>query len=67
MLALCSDIAAEHGAVLEAVNFNSPGQIVIAGHSKLQDTAVAAFKANLDVLALPCARARSEQLDLVIH
>ncbi|GAB6040125.1 ACP S-malonyltransferase [Endothiovibrio diazotrophicus] len=40
--AVCAENA--HGDVLEAVNFNSPGQVVIAGSSAAVDRALAAAK-----------------------
>ncbi len=37
---LCAEIAEQTQAVVEAVNFNSPGQVVIAGDSSAVDTAI---------------------------
>nr|WP_135795360.1 ACP S-malonyltransferase [Hydrogenovibrio crunogenus] len=39
------DICAEQDGVVEAVNFNSPGQVVIAGEKKAVDAALPAFEA----------------------
>jgi [acyl-carrier-protein] S-malonyltransferase len=41
---ICTEVSAERGAVVVAVNFNSPGQVVIAGHTAAVDTAIAALK-----------------------
>jgi len=38
---LCSDAANKSGGVVEAVNFNSPGQVVIAGNAGAVDDAIA--------------------------
>lgn len=43
LLAACA--AAEQGEVVEAVNFNSPGQVVIAGHVAAVNRAIEACKA----------------------
>lgn len=43
VIALCADQA--EGAVLEAVNFNAPGQVVIAGERKAVERATVAAKA----------------------
>ncbi|WP_093033796.1 ACP S-malonyltransferase [Thiocapsa roseopersicina] len=42
VIALCAEQA--QGAVLEAVNFNSPGQVVIAGEAAAVDRAIGAAK-----------------------
>ena len=42
VLAVCREAA--RGAVVEAVNFNSPGQVVIAGHAAAVERAIAAAK-----------------------
>ena len=42
--AICADIAAADGDVVAAVNFNSPGQVVIAGHAAAVDRAIEALK-----------------------
>jgi len=39
------DICAQQDGVVEAVNFNSPGQVVIAGEKKAVDAALPAFEA----------------------
>lgn len=44
LAAACAEAA--QGEVVEAVNFNSPGQIVIAGHAGAVDRALAACKAR---------------------
>ena len=41
---ICADTSAAGGGVVAAVNFNSPGQVVIAGHTGAVDTAIAALK-----------------------
>ena len=41
--AICAETANIHG-VVAAVNFNSPGQVVIAGHTGAVDTAIEALK-----------------------
>lgn len=41
--AICADVSAQ-GGVVQAVNFNCPGQIVIAGKAKAVETAAAAMK-----------------------
>lgn len=42
--AACAE--ASQGDVVEAVNFNAPGQVVIAGHAKAVERAIAAAKAR---------------------
>ena len=42
--AACADGA--QGEVVEAVNYNAPGQIVIAGHTRAVERAIAAAKAR---------------------
>ncbi|WP_020395735.1 ACP S-malonyltransferase [Thiolinea disciformis] len=44
VMAACADAA--QSEVVEAVNFNSPGQLVIAGHSTAIDRAIEALKAR---------------------
>ncbi len=41
---ICEQIARERGEVVQAVNFNSPGQVVIAGHTAAVDAAIAALQ-----------------------
>ena len=41
---ICEEIAAGDSAVVTAVNFNSPGQVVIAGHTAAVEAASAALK-----------------------
>jgi len=41
---VCAEAAASSGQVVAAVNFNSPGQVVIAGHSGAVDTAIGLLK-----------------------
>ncbi|ARU56290.1 malonyl CoA-acyl carrier protein transacylase [Oleiphilus messinensis] len=47
VVSICAEITADanHG-VIEAVNFNSPGQVVIAGNHDLLESACAALKAG---------------------
>lgn len=40
---VCRDLAEQSGEVLEAVNFNAPGQVVIAGSKNAVDQSLAAF------------------------
>jgi [acyl-carrier-protein] S-malonyltransferase len=49
--AVCSEAAS--GDVVEAVNFNSPGQVVIAGHKQAVDRACAMAKKAGAIRALP--------------
>lgn len=44
--AICAAVAAETGEVVECVNYNSPGQIVIAGHAKAVEVAGERAKAG---------------------
>ncbi len=44
LAAACADAA--QGQVVEAVNFNAPGQIVIAGHAEAVERAIAAAKSR---------------------
>ncbi len=41
---VCNDAAARSGRVVAAVNFNSPGQVVIAGHATAVDEAILLLK-----------------------
>jgi [acyl-carrier-protein] S-malonyltransferase len=41
---VCKDAAASSGRVVAAVNFNSPGQVVIAGHTAAVDEAIRLLK-----------------------
>jgi [acyl-carrier-protein] S-malonyltransferase len=41
---VCEEISRTTGKVVAAVNFNSPGQVVIAGHSAAVDSAINALK-----------------------
>ncbi len=41
---VCSEVAASSGRVVAAVNFNSPGQVVIAGHAAAVDEAIRLLK-----------------------
>ncbi len=41
---ICEDVEAREGGVVAAVNFNSPGQVVIAGHVAAVDAAIPALK-----------------------
>ena len=50
--AICADISTEQG-VVAAVNFNSPGQVVIAGHTAAVEAAVDALKAAGAKRAMP--------------
>ncbi len=50
---ICTEITGEGGGEVAAVNFNSPGQVVIAGHSAAVARAGAALKAAGAKRALP--------------
>lgn len=50
---ICEDTAAATGQVVAAVNFNSPGQVVIAGHSAAVEAAIGALKEAGAKRALP--------------
>ena len=41
---VCADVSANTGQVVAAVNFNSPGQVVIAGHTAAVDAAISGIK-----------------------
>jgi [acyl-carrier-protein] S-malonyltransferase len=41
---VCTEVSASTGQVVAAVNFNSPGQVVIAGHTAAVDAAVSGIK-----------------------
>ncbi|WOJ95837.1 ACP S-malonyltransferase [Congregibacter brevis] len=51
--AICEDISGSDGGVVQAVNFNAPGQVVIAGHSAAVDGAITALKAAGAKRAMP--------------
>ena len=51
--AICADVAGGDTGVVAAVNFNSPGQVVIAGHTAAVDAAIVALKAAGAKRALP--------------
>lgn len=44
IIKICENIATETGLVVEAVNFNSPGQVVIAGNTSAVDQAIEVAK-----------------------
>ena len=50
---ICSSVAQSSGEVVSAVNFNSPGQVVIAGHTGAVETAIGALKEAGAKRALP--------------
>jgi [acyl-carrier-protein] S-malonyltransferase len=50
---ICEEVAASQDGVVAAVNFNSPGQVVIAGHAHAVDAAIAALKDAGAKRALP--------------
>lgn len=50
---ICSEIAAVHVGVVAPVNFNAPGQVVIAGHSAAVETAIEALKSAGAKRAIP--------------
>jgi [acyl-carrier-protein] S-malonyltransferase len=41
---ICAEISRSVGGIVSAVNFNSPGQVVIAGHTALVQAAIVALK-----------------------
>ena len=45
IVAICAAVAAELDAVVQAVNFNAPGQVVIAGHAPAVEVAIGRLKA----------------------
>jgi [acyl-carrier-protein] S-malonyltransferase len=51
----CAEVAEASGAVVSPVNFNAPGQVVIAGHAAAVDAAVEALKAAGAKRAVPLA------------
>ncbi|MBN7797727.1 ACP S-malonyltransferase [Parahaliea mediterranea] len=44
IVSICAEVVAAGSGEVAAVNFNSPGQVVIAGHTAAVDAAVAALK-----------------------
>ena len=44
IVGVCEDVSAGSSGVVAAVNFNSPGQVVIAGHTAAVDAAITALK-----------------------
>ncbi len=50
---ICAEVAGSTGAVVAAVNFNSPGQVVIAGATAAVDSAVEGLKAAGAKRAMP--------------
>ncbi|MFT4520201.1 MAG: [acyl-carrier-protein] S-malonyltransferase [Halioglobus sp.] len=50
---ICQEVTAQHEGVVAAVNFNSPGQVVIAGHAEAVETAIVALKEAGAKRALP--------------
>ncbi|MEM6483533.1 MAG: ACP S-malonyltransferase [Pseudomonadota bacterium] len=44
VLAICDQVAASEKSVVQAVNFNSPGQVVIAGYKQAVNTAIDKLK-----------------------
>lgn len=50
---VCAEAATSSGQVVAAVNFNSPGQVVIAGHTGAVDTAIGLLKAAGAKRAMP--------------
>lgn len=50
---ICEQVAQSSGGIVSAVNFNSPGQVVIAGHTATVDAAIVALKEAGAKRALP--------------
>ncbi len=50
---ICADVVSNTGGVVAAVNFNSPGQVVIAGATEAVETAIDALKAAGAKRAMP--------------
>ena len=44
IMTICAAVAVELDAVVQAVNFNAPGQVVIAGHAPAVDVAIGRLK-----------------------
>ncbi len=44
IVGVCDDVSAGGNGLVSAVNFNSPGQVVIAGHAAAVETAISALK-----------------------
>lgn len=44
IMTICAAVAVELNAVVQAVNFNAPGQVVIAGHAPAVDVAIGRLK-----------------------
>jgi len=45
IIRICAEVAQRYDSVVSAVNFNSPGQVVIAGHTAAVEAAMIALKA----------------------
>lgn len=52
---ICNDITHGHDAIVAAVNYNSPGQVVIAGHKTAVEAAIIALKDAGAKKAVPLA------------
>lgn len=52
---ICAQLSASHEGVVEAVNFNAPGQVVIAGNCAAVDAAITALKDAGAKRAMPLA------------
>tara|TARA_R110002049_G_scaffold8612_8_gene46331 strand:+ start:9401 stop:10348 length:948 start_codon:yes stop_codon:yes gene_type:complete len=50
---ICAEVARKQDGLVSAVNYNSPGQIVIAGHASAVDAAITALKAAGAKRAMP--------------
>jgi [acyl-carrier-protein] S-malonyltransferase len=50
---ICEDIASKDNSIVSAVNFNSPGQVVIAGHTAAVEAASVALKEAGAIKAIP--------------
>ena len=51
--AVCTQVATETGLVIEAVNYNAPGQLVIAGHAEAVEASLPVLKEAGAKRALP--------------
>lgn len=65
IVAICDAISATGDELVSAVNFNSPGQVVIAGHAGAVDVAIAQLKEAGAKRAMPLAVSAPFHTDLM--